>query len=140
MKLYNRLSRRILENHMVVRNEGKNCKIAYFSPQHPNDLKRVGRTMAIKLGRKFMVLDGKNLKSLKNTFRAMEDKRGYTSRDDVMIKNKGKTCKVFYFSPVGFNDLKREGQDLSLIKDGTVMNFRGSALRSLRSIVEKINI
>ena len=140
MKLYNRLSRRILLNHIVVKNEGKDCRISYFSPQHPNDMKRIGRAMGIKLGRKFMTLDGKNLKSLKNTFRVMANKRDFSSRDSILVKNHGKVCKVYYFSPVDLNDLKREGQNLSIIKDGMIMNFRGPSLRSLRSIVEKINI
>lgn len=60
----NKLSRRILKNHVAISSRGNKTKVTYFSPSHPNDIKRIGKQLTIKVGNASITLDGTGIRSL----------------------------------------------------------------------------
>lgn len=134
----NKLSYRVREENIMLETEGERSRITYFSPKHPNDLKRIGREMVIRQGRSAMVLNGTAIRSLSLTVAKLDVEREFGWKGLAIAKNRGKKFRAFYISPIGRNDLKREGQDLSIEQDNTSMTIKGSTLRSLRSMLEKI--
>ena len=59
-----KLSPRVLKSHVAICSKGSNIKISYFAPTHPNDLKRIGKALTIKVGKTSVTLNGKGIKSL----------------------------------------------------------------------------
>lgn len=59
-----KLSPRILKKHVAISSRGKDTKVTYFAPSHPNDLKRIGRELTISVGKASITLDGRGIRSL----------------------------------------------------------------------------
>ena len=59
-----RLSRRVLKDHVAIASRGSKTRGTYFAPSHPNDLKRIGKELTIKVGKSSVTLDGKGIRSL----------------------------------------------------------------------------
>jgi hypothetical protein len=68
-KIVNKISPRIIRQHIVVENHGKNTMITYFSPKHPNDRKRIGQELTINVGNASLVLKGNAIRSLRNVLK-----------------------------------------------------------------------
>lgn len=136
--MYTRLSPRVRTRNVMLKNNGEKCKITYFAPQHPNDLKRIGRELTIRLGRSEMVLNGTAIRSLSKVIQKLDNVRERKQEKYAWVENKGNRFGVTYTSPVDSNDLKREGQVLMIEQDNTAMKLDGASLRSLRSVLQKI--
>ena len=59
-----KLSPRIMKKHVAISSKGKDTRVTYFAPSHPNDLKRIGRELTIKVGKNSVTLNGKGIRSL----------------------------------------------------------------------------
>lgn len=59
-----KLSRRIMKKHVAISSRGKDTVVTYFAPSHPNDLKRIGKELTIKVGKTSVTLNGKGIRSL----------------------------------------------------------------------------
>lgn len=66
-------SRRISQQHVAVASHGKKSNIAFFSPIHPNDKKRVGQYLSIRVGKASMELNGTQIRSLRKVLERAED-------------------------------------------------------------------
>lgn len=52
--------------YVMAKNRGKETRVAYCRPKNANDLKRSGRSLSISVGNTTMVLNGKQLRSIKS--------------------------------------------------------------------------
>lgn len=63
-RVASKLSRRVLKKHVAISSKGKDTRVTYFAPSHPNDLKRIGKELTIQVGKNSVTLNGKGIRSL----------------------------------------------------------------------------
>lgn len=74
-----KISPRIKDSHIAISSRGKHTKVSYFAPIHPNDRKRVGSELVIKVGKTSITLDGKGRKSLETVLNEIDRQEYFAS-------------------------------------------------------------
>ena len=68
----NKISPRIMKQHIALSNHGKTSHVTFFAPSHPNDRKRVGRELNIRVGKASIILNGTQMRSLRSVLERAE--------------------------------------------------------------------
>ena len=64
--------------------------------------------------------------------------RKYRNKAYVMEQGKGHRTKVSYYRPVGPNNLKRNGRELTVEKAGFKMTLKGTEINAIKSLLRKV--
>jgi acyl-CoA thioesterase FadM len=72
-----KISPRISKSHISVSSRGKDTKVTYFAPLHPNDRKRIGTELTIKVGKASITLDGKGRRALESVLNEVAYQEAY---------------------------------------------------------------
>ena len=112
----------------LLKNNGSDTKIIYSIPISHNDLKRNGRKMTIKKSDCSIVLNGREINTVKSIL------KNYTGKQ---VFRCNKNMSISYVDYKSTSDLKRWGKKMIIFKPNFSIELKGKDINSIKSILVK---